>query len=1085
MRIPKSRIAVAILLAVFVFAGCDQPTNSDSGNNKTPATEKEYLNPNLVVATVTVAVLDGEAKPVTGATVTYGTGLHPDLSDYLAGRSIDSRAINTPTTLNGLVELKIEAPGYYDETYESGMDYLAHIPILVTKPGFTTRYTSILVPTIKQVRQWIGEYELPVKDGYTKTVTTTDGELAGTTVTITYENVPMGCWHISLHLPMPVVLYEKKGTLSGTLLLKQNQQADDTTAVPLANANVRFITNMIGGMDGAELYEIVAETTTDTAGQYTMTGVPATIIHEPGVNGLGDYFYVMALVPTSTTVTGLDENTPAATAWRGFDVPPSDLRGLTVISQPYTLVAELNPVIIGWTPYSSLGAEMNPGTLTTRTPVTIKFNKPMNTNRSTNVRISESGTPDIDLSYYYAPAISWNSAGTELTLTPAVPFKKGTTVKVVLVEFFDTEGVKLGENSTSFVVQPGIEYRSSSYQDAVGMNHPLELEANPTIYFNMAPASFNPSKTSLREMSSDVTPTVVLTVGCDISIDAVNMALVFNPTVPLKPNTRYSAIYEVSSGILGDTLLTNATGIDFRTKVATVPTLIASNVYKYGWTPEDKFPIADNITLRFDAPITTLRTNTVKLFQQLGETQTPASDKVAEVVWSLDPADSTGKTILINPVQNLIYGAKYYVQYSVFGSTLDETGSGTLTTGTFTAYKPDSPMLVQSNIWQYESKDPRTDFGIVEAIVLTFDLPVADATPYMYEISLFEGAAVSGGSLVPFATGAAGISWNTGKTTVTLTPEMSLKYNTQYSLSYKVYSGYYTEAPTEVSVNAAFRTASAAKLATPVVLKDDTTKYIADAAKTFNNRNKYNHGEGTLYATFSYVANADTYDWQYRYEGDYTWKTGGSLLTSALTLTSGTGVYLASLVLPTEPAETIEANRTLSVRVKARDAVAPLSGALDSDWATPLVFTDTQSPSALASTTDSLDGVDVNSFTAGEAGVASPNFSVTIDNNTQVDQYYKVTFGLANGEPMQTLTVADFIPQGTPQLLSIVYVSMTKNAFGQNTACTVLIKASRHASTNPAGEYRVPVKDAAGNGFDNGNTGTPAAIDTVIRIIIN
>ena len=371
-------------------------------------------------------------------------------------------------------------------------------------------------------------------------------------------------------------------------------------------------------------------------------------------------------------------------------------------------------------------------------------------------------------------------------------------------------------------------------------------------------------------------------------------------------------------------------------------------------------------------------------------------------------------------------------------------------------------------------------FPVAGSVILTFNAPLSSFDPYLTYIQDASGKFIPAGVTI-------------SGSTLTFSPTASLAFNMAYKVFYRVRGGLfaYDDIVNDTTGTAAgFTTVGAAQLATPTLAKDDASKYIADSAKQYWQRGKYNAGESALKVLIGYVAGADNYHWEFSYAGDPGWTTGGDFAPGANSLSSDSAYYVASLALPLIPPSTtstyvIDPAKVLSLRVRAQDISAPISGAADSAWVTTfLTFADTQAPSALSATSSFLDSVAVAAGFADNGPGTSDSFTVTIGSSPNNDQYYQVNFALAGGEPMSNILASDVVAQsGNTSNLSVVLVTMTKNAAGENTACSILIKAGKGA-TDPAGEYRVAPKDAAGNAYDNLNA-TPAAVDNVIRIIIN
>jgi len=397
--------------------------------------------------------------------------------------------------------------------------------------------------------------------------------------------------------------------------------------------------------------------------------------------------------------------------------------------------------------------------------------------------------------------------------------------------------------------------------------------------------------------------------------------------------------------------------------------------------------------------------------------------------------------------------------------------------GPFTFIVRDALKLVSANSWVAYGTTPLNSvlFPVANDIVLTFNVPLSSFDPFA---TFLQDAA---GQNIPAA-----ISIDTTtKTTLTFNPTNSLVNNVAYKVMYKVTGALFalddilTDSTGTVC---GFTTAPAAQLATPTIAQDVPTKYIADAAKQYWQRGKYNNAETAIKVQFGFVTGADNYLWEFQYAGDPGWITGGNINTSAMTLSSDSLYYIASLALP--GTNVVTPTKAITIRARARDTAAPISGAPDSAWVTSaFTIADTQAPSALAATADNLDGV-AGPGAANNGPGTSDGFTVTINANANLDQYYTVTFGLAGTEPMATILPTQVIAQGTPAALTVAQVSMTKNAAGENTSCTVLFKAAKGA-TDPIGVYSIAVKDAAGNAYDNLNPAPTAGTDNVILITIN
>jgi len=427
-----------------------------------------------------------------------------------------------------------------------------------------------------------------------------------------------------------------------------------------------------------------------------------------------------------------------------------------------------------------------------------------------------------------------------------------------------------------------------------------------------------------------------------------------------------------------------------------------------------------------------------------------------------------GNTVLTaTPAERFEYGETIAATFTGF-----ESADGVpYPTTTHTFKVRDALKLLTASTWTaYGTGVNTVYFPLAGDVVLTFNAEIVEFDPYA---TYLQDAA---GMYIPATITPAG-------TTLTFNPAADLKYNTAYKVFFKVKGRMFENddiVADATGTACGFTTLPAARLATPSLALDAATKYIADATKSYWQRGKYNAGETALKVQIGYAAGADNYLWEYQFAGDAGWTSGGNVDTSTLVLSSDSSYYVGTLTLA--GGATIDPSRTLTVRVRARDIAAPLTGAPDSEWSATLNFTDTQAPSALASTSTLLDGVIAGTFSNNGPG-ASDNFTVNINSSTDVDQYYQVTFGLAGTEPMATILTTDVIAQSGTTGLSVVFVSMGKSATGANVSCTILIKAAK-GGTDPSGVYRVAIRDAAANAYDNLNP-VPIADDRVLQIIVN
>ena len=549
-----------------------------------------------------------------------------------------------------------------------------------------------------------------------------------------------------------------------------------------------------------------------------------------------------------------------------------------------------------------------------------------------------------------------------------------------------------------------------------------------------------------------------------VTYDTARTTITVDPTAPLSYGTNYLLHSIVHADL--ENAIDKTIDLPFKTTSDVGIKLVSSNVYKMGGAKNDKFALADNVTLTFDVPVVATPAPEFMVYQDANSNFTVDA---GEARFATVTPDATRTIWTINPTLNLDYGKDYLVYYSVYSSATAIADTNTLPFKTLSA---SVPTLVSANTFKAGLV---ADDAFVNTANLTLTFSSAVSVTKAPEFILAEDV---GGTIGVYDIGTDVTVLSTVTTvdniTFTINPDTNLKFNTNYVVNYTVYSPLdnLTALTSGSGSNhdLSFKTANAGKLATPVVTKDAVVKKMSDLAKNSWAQGKYENGETNLYVSVDTVVGAELLTWAYRYSTDTLWIAGG---TDDLTLRATDANYVYSLTLASPIA--IDPTKGLSIRLKVS---APSGKYADSDWIEVAAFTDTQRPTGVTDqSTAAFPAWMTNGYTLTATAGVPPIWEQTLAADVTNDRYIVVGIGLTGAETMTPLTVADVVAQVGGAGIAIYSVMMSPD----NKTVYVILQIPASA-TNPVGQFRISnLKDAAGNVFDNN---TAATTDDYVTISI-
>lgn len=1063
-------IKAAALLSALVLAGCTTPTTTTTTTVAPPNNSETLLGANEVLTTITGIISDADGRPIAGATVTAGDGFASTMPVDQVIKTTEtttSRTIQTPTTDGqGYFEILIRNPGLDTTLGATGNTY-APVRLTYSGGGYYSRQILVNIPTFKTIRTAVGASEKPGTVGSTVVIKAAPTGSATGVLTVDTTVLPdvYGGYKLSMNLPRQA-LYKADAAITGTLLLKNFDATDSAATTPLASTQLRVeVKNSDGLLMG------VVTGNTDATGKFTLTGIPRAKVSEGTMSidsNSNDTISLLAAVKVDATATNLS-STESAYNWVSVTLGSLDLANSAVTAAaPYpfgtkVVVTNLPPKITAFSPNTS-SVKMDPGTAVTRTPVVFTFNKTMNTTKSTLVKIYETSvSPANERTAYYTPALAWDTTSKVLTVTPSIAFKKNTTFVVQLVNFFDSEGVRLYKPSTttdedkSFTTVDGILFKTASFYDIYGIKQPVATNAAITVTFTATPVAYDTSATKLQKWTGSAWQDV----ASAISIVAASNQLSFVPAVNLAPNTNYQVIYtSLTSSLPDDTSITDANTaapslttqtLTLKTKASVVPVLIGSSLLRYGQSGSTATPtsvtVADQayavsatiapITLTFDVSLVNNSWATPVTLQDTGSTSNGTFVEGTVTI--------AGAVLTFTPKVRLEYNSTYTLSYTVYGGTDAESSTGAKTL-TFTTDKPVTPSLVTSNTWT-EGNLAMTTFPVSGTpITLTFDNAVAALNPdALAPLSATSIVLKRSGNTIPST-----VTFDATSKIATLTPSGTLLYNTLYTVEYAVGAGYNSETITTKTLT--FTTTKQQLAGTGTA---GAPLFIVDPIKETALSVKHDTGASTFNALVEKVAGGTGVVYSWTTTGTETtvgYSADASVTPGTLTeRTVGTATYW---IVPITT--TVLTGDTLKFRVRVTGATSTLP----TPYSAALTLNDTVAPA-----------VGSLSFAgAGGSTIAITNtlatWTDTVTNTTAVPVNHTVTISWALAENLKiSVPVATSLVGVTFNATDIEKIYNLAGTLVTGVRLNFLISAGA-PTTDPTGTVTFTLSDSDNNLID-------------------
>ena len=310
------------------------------------------------------------------------------------------------------------------------------------------------------------------------------------------------------------------------------------------------------------------------------------------------------------------------------------------------------------------------------------------------------------------PSVSWNTAGTTVTLTPLVAFTAGTIYAVTMQVYGDAQGatsydsIAGGRPSLSFKTTAALAAPSTNI---VGGTISMAASATPAIVlvFNQpiqtsgtyAPTFALYDASGTYWFGNGSTP-----VASTFGVDSTNTTITITPTSALAYNHTYGIGFQVfpvggtsassydnariSAGVVKPGYVGNAGVLTFSTSTPAALKLLGSNLLVNG-VPALTFSYAasQTITLGFDNAVNQATTGNFVASYTLSPLGTPPV--------TLTPSyDATGTQVTLTPSGTLTPSTAYTLSYTVYPATgAVSGGNGATQTLSFTTAAMAAPTV--------------------------------------------------------------------------------------------------------------------------------------------------------------------------------------------------------------------------------------------------------------------------------------------------------------------------------------------------------------------------------------------------------
>ena len=824
----------SILLLMILSTSCQQAT--------TPAPDStpiRTLGSNQVALAVVGIVWDGLGNPIPGVSVGYSDGVNSSISRSLA-RDLQAATSND----KGQFELKITNANFLTSSSTW---------IVLSKGGYTAKKVEVALPAFSTVTAQTYSFSLggttytyPLNVGASQTVNTTTVTASSgpnTTTVATQITPTVEGFKVATDIGTNY-LFQLAGEATGTVkLLNDAVDQPGSAVVPPTGSIVTF------SLPGTDYSPYLFQAITDANGNFTFssTGSAATPGGQPNPLPVYAEFYGETAGVFFNSSEGLPGGQPILAVRANAAGGNSDSAGMAlyIISssvnpgiqnlsilppngssafvnklgnadgKPLLAVADHNAMVTSWTPLTnSSGATVYMDQLTgsTATPITLTFNKKMDTTNTPVAGIKwVNYNPGNSL-----PTLAWDTTSMVATITPAIPFPKGTTVELYLQGWLASDGTTVSAqsmgsstNPISFAVKPGLTFVRGAWTDSLSMAAYVALTANGTgLVFNQVPATFDTSLTKLWDLTlgREVPATFALT-SATTSLDAT-----LQSGVTFYPGHDYEIRFSVSSGQPGEVSVSYdgttatpstmaATSFKFTCDPTSLLKVLSSNAWTTGETGTTTFIVTNPITLTFNKSVVTSPAPSFALFVDDGTGGGTAGDGLrngTETLVIASVATSDNLTFTITPTAPLDANAKYGVQYLVYGSADKLIVSDSTTANAFKIGFTTSPnvgiSLVNSNTWKTVGIASDTFPLTGTNVQLTFDNPVVISPSPTFTLfsdnGLGGGTAGNGTQDGTEPTIQTTVGYNAARTQVTLTVAngVAFSYGQKLAVYFQVYA---------------------------------------------------------------------------------------------------------------------------------------------------------------------------------------------------------------------------------------------------------------------------------------------------------
>jgi O-glycosyl hydrolase len=481
-------------------------------------------------------------------------------------------------------------------------------------------------------------------------------------------------------------------------------------------------------------FNIGANASTLTNSTFTLTAqgggaVVGTVV--AGGGGLSATFTPNAPLAYSTTYTAT--LTTGVQSYAGTALTSNYTWSFTTAPVPAPTVTAVTP------------ANASTGVAIT-SAVTATFSEAMNSSTitgSTFTLVPQGGSA-------VAATVSYNAGSLAATLTPTAPLANGTIYTATITTGVTSSGGSALASSYSWIFTtvalpaPTV----TSVTPATGING-VAITSTATAIFSEA---MNPA--TITGSTFTLTPAGGSAVAATVSYDIGSMTATLTPSAPLAYNTTYTA--QITTGVTssaGTALAANYTWM-FTTATAPAPSVTAVTPLNASNTAG----INTTVTATFNQVMNS-STITASTFTLTGPGNTSVQGTVAY--------NAGASTATLTPAANLAYNTAYTATLSTSIMSSGGVALSAPSTWSFTTTTAPIPAVTATT-----PGSGVTGVNVNNALTATFSVPMNSSTITASTFTLTG----------PGSTAVAGlVTYNTGTSTATFTPNASLTYGTTYT----------------------------------------------------------------------------------------------------------------------------------------------------------------------------------------------------------------------------------------------------------------------------------------------------------------